>query len=277
MSESSAALDEHDESESLSRHAAFVYRTPEMLSLHFDFSIIQSEMRCAAPEELVLGYTRTMMGFLLFKPNPARIAMIGLGGGSVAKYCYAKLPDTSIAVAEINPGVIALRDEFCVPRDDERFQVICQDGADFVHNSRSPFDVLIVDGYGPSGPAPQLCTQAFYDACFGALAAGGVMVVNLAGSHALHQASVARIRTSFGAAVVVESEDAWNRIAFASKGDALSRPDEQLSVAPDQLEVHHAVDLYRTLRCIRDELAAATKPAMEAGVGVSGSDLQVMS
>ncbi len=63
------------------------------LSLHFDFPTIQSRMLKADPEHLLLDYTRTMMGFLLFVPKPARIAMIGLGGGSLAKYCRRRLPD----------------------------------------------------------------------------------------------------------------------------------------------------------------------------------------
>jgi hypothetical protein len=36
------------------------------------------------PEFLALGYTKTMMGFLFFQPNPKSIAMIGLGGGGGA-------------------------------------------------------------------------------------------------------------------------------------------------------------------------------------------------
>ena len=49
------------------------------ISLHFNYSAIQSHMRKAEPDKLTLGYTRTMMGFLLFQPKPERIAMIGLG------------------------------------------------------------------------------------------------------------------------------------------------------------------------------------------------------
>ena len=52
-----------------------------------------------------------MMGFLLFIPSPARILMVGLGGGSLAKFCFRHLPDAAIDVVEINPHVIALRDD----------------------------------------------------------------------------------------------------------------------------------------------------------------------
>jgi spermidine synthase len=200
-------------------HKPFVYRRHDSVSLHFDFNAVQSEMRCDAPDELVLGYTRTMMGFLLFKPKPEKIVMIGLGGGSIPKYCYAKLPEASIVVVEINPDVIALRDEFYVPRNDDRFQVICQDGADFVRNALSPCDVLVIDGFDRTGQSPQLCSQRFYDDCYSRLAPGGLMVVNLAVETRCLKGSVVRIRRSFkNAVIVVESEDSANKIAFASKG-----------------------------------------------------------
>ena len=53
------------------------------------------------------------------------------GGGSLAKFCYRHLPDTCITVVEINPHVIALRDEFKVPPDDRRFRVVEADGVHF--------------------------------------------------------------------------------------------------------------------------------------------------
>ena len=61
-------------------------------SLHFTLGELQSRMLTASPWQLEVDYTRTMMGFLLFHPAPARIGMIGLGGGSIAKFCHRYLP-----------------------------------------------------------------------------------------------------------------------------------------------------------------------------------------
>src|SRR5262249_39264489 len=157
--------------------------------------------------ELVMPYTRTMMGFLLFKPQPERIVMIGLGGGSLAKYCHATIPTASVVVAEVNPDVVALRDLFHIPRDDERFRVVCEDGAAFVRGGFNSTDVLLVDGFDSNGQAAQLCTQHFYDDCYRSLTADGLLVVNLVIEDPFLERSVARIRRSFGSAVVVESKD----------------------------------------------------------------------
>src|SRR5262245_24128131 len=97
------------------RPPMFIAETSTTKSLHFSAHQIQSRMDLRKPFALSLEYTRTMMGFLLFEPAPESILMIGLGGGSLAKFCYRYLPACRIKVVEINPNVIALRREFLVP------------------------------------------------------------------------------------------------------------------------------------------------------------------
>lgn len=189
-----------------------------MLSLQFDALCLQSEMNIEDPDQLVFGYTRAMMSFLLFEPSPKRIAMIGLGGGSLAKYCYRYLPQAEIAVVEINPDVIALRNEFAIPADDARFKVVLGDGAAFVKESSDQFDVLMVDGFDAAGLPDELSSQQFYDDCFASLADNGIMVANLWSTNGLYSALVSRIETSFaGHIVVVRSDDSPNEIVLAVK------------------------------------------------------------
>ena len=69
-------------------------------ALHFSLSEIQSRMRMDDPDGLDLAYTQRMMGFLLWQPRPASIALIGLGGGSLVKFCHRHLPDSTLQVAE---------------------------------------------------------------------------------------------------------------------------------------------------------------------------------
>lgn len=194
-----------------------VVSAPGFLLLHLDDGNFQSLMRKNRPHRLELGYTRTLMGFLLFNPEPRHIAMIGLGGGSMPKYCYRYLRASKISVIEINPEVIALRDLFHIPADDARFSVTCEDGADFVMRQRAALDVLVVDGFDAGGQVPQLCSQQFYDDCHASLCGGGVLSVNILGADAGFDTYLARIRHSFGNAYAVRSEDCENRIVFAVK------------------------------------------------------------
>ena len=224
----------------------FVTHASGLQSLHFTLSELQSCMAVARPWQLAVDYTRTMMAFLLLQPQPARIAMVGLGGGSLAKFCFRHLPMAQITVLEINPHVIALRRVFGVPDDDARFRVIEGDGAawladragditgdragdvaDEITGDRAAepgqggaFDVLLIDGFDHEGQCPALCTQAFYDDCARLLAPGGALVVNLHADDADFALWAARIRRSFaGNAVELPSVEKSNCILLACRAD----------------------------------------------------------
>lgn len=187
-------------------------------AMRFNSSSVQSEMSIDMPDMLVMGCTRAMMNFLLFEPSPKRIAMIGLGGGSIAKYCYRYLPQAEITVIEINPAVIALRNEFAIPSDDARFRVLMGDGAEWVTDTTGELDVLIVDGFDAGGLPVQLTSQRFYDDCFASLGDNGIMVANLWSGYPHYDEYVARIRNSFaGSIVIVEADDSVNSIVVAVK------------------------------------------------------------
>ncbi|HSI58211.1 MAG TPA: transferase [Ideonella sp.] len=193
----------------------YVYEDASTRSLNFSMLELQSRMRLKEPDALDLAYTRTMMGFLLFCGAPASLAMIGLGGGSLAKFCHRHLPQTRITAVEINPHVIALRDRFLIPPDDHRFQVVQADGADFVAQASEPIDVLLVDGFDYDGQPEALCSQGFYDAAAAALAPQGLLVVNLHAGHADHGLYLKRIARSFdGATLEVALRDEANSVVF---------------------------------------------------------------
>ena len=192
-----------------------------ILSLQFDEWSTQSEMSIDDTDELVIPYTRVIMSFLLLEPSPRHVAMIGLGGGSLAKYCYRYLPGTEITAVEINPAVIALRNEFAIPADDARFRVLLGDGAAWVADSASQPDVLIVDGFDADGLPAQLSSQQFYDDCYSALSDNGIMVVNMWKGYPHYDEYLARIDNSFaGNWVIVDAEDGFNQIVLAVKNTA---------------------------------------------------------
>lgn len=214
----------------------FISETLGSKSLYFSISAIQSSMNLMQPDALVLEYSRTMMGFLLFNPAPSRIAMIGLGGGSLAKFCYRHLPQTRMDVVEINPHVIALRDTFLIPKDDRRFKVILGDGAQFVKQPPQRYDVLLLDGFDMRGLPPSLSSRRFFEHCLDALPEGGLLVANLHYGHPHFEPCLARIRAVFkdGVQVVVEPDDD-NATVFARKGAALLPMAKGMSLRPRDL------------------------------------------
>ncbi|MDH5264023.1 MAG: fused MFS/spermidine synthase, partial [Betaproteobacteria bacterium] len=159
----------------------FVIEDDGARALYFSRAFIQSEMRLADPYALEFAYTRKMMGFLLFLPEPRAILQLGLGGGSLAKYCHRHLAAARITVVEIDPDVIAFRDQFLVPPDDARFRVVRGDAAQYVAQCEDDHDVVLIDAFDRDGVAPSLCTREFYRDVRGLLGRKGVMVANLVG------------------------------------------------------------------------------------------------
>lgn len=213
------------------------------LLLQFSDASIQSEMDLEQPDHLVIAYTRSMMSFILLNPEPSHIAMIGLGGGALAKYCYRYLPYSEMTVVEINPDVIALRDEFAIPADNYRFNIVQQDGALFVADPTQQFDILLVDGFDKGGLPNALSSQQFYDNCHARLSAGGLMLVNLWANNKYYPNCIERIRHSFDEQlIIVPTTDTSNNIAIAFKG---AKPDfdaEQLRQYAKILNKTHSID-----------------------------------
>ena len=192
-------------------------------SLYFTLEDVQSRMRLREPDVLDLRYTRTMMAFLLLLPQPRSILMVGLGGGSLAKFCRRHLGGVRIDVVEVNPRVIALREAFQVPRDDERFRVVEAEASAFMATAQRRYDVVLLDAFGPRGLPRQLSTQRFYDDCFDTLEPGGVLVVNLHSAAPDCALCLARLDRAFGGdALAVPDPEGVNTIVFARKGAPLA-------------------------------------------------------
>jgi len=189
-------------------------------SLSFGGGVVQSAMRVEEPFRLELGYTRAMMGFLLFNPEPQRVLVVGLGGGSLSKYCYWRLPEARITTLEIDPDVIALREQFLVPGDDERFHVEQVDASAYLAGDDVEADVILLDGYDADGLPRVLCDESFYSACRRVLAPEGLLVVNIWGNDQHRGAYLRRLRRVFGGRVWWgKSCDSGNLIVFALKSE----------------------------------------------------------
>lgn len=182
---------------------------------------VQSEMRLDDPEALVSAYTRKMMGFLLFRRRPRDVLMIGLGGGSLAKFCHRHLPTARMTVIEIDTGVIALRPHFQIPPDDSRLRVINGDGSAYVAamaQSNQRADVLLVDAFDRQGIAPAVTERKFLQDARRVLSRRGIFVMNLVDSLAVCKRYIETIRSVFGAPVIaVNVDNGANVVVFAGR------------------------------------------------------------
>jgi spermidine synthase len=185
-------------------------------SLHLGSETVQSSMSLADPTALVLSYTRAMMAFLLFLPKPQHVVMIGLGGGSIAKFVYRHLPWAKTTVIELEPRVLAAaRQYFHVPADDDRFCIELGEGSTWVAAHPQSCDLLMVDGYDGNEQVAELCSEGFYADARRALSGDGILVVNLWSSDTRFDAYLQRIERVFGAVICVPAEKRGNVAVLA--------------------------------------------------------------
>src|SRR6185503_20873 len=150
-------------------------------TLHVGGEAIQSSMRLEDPYALALDYTRCMMGFMLFHPEPREALMIGLGGGSLVKFFHRNLRKTKVHVVEV--------------------------------------DELVVAAFEDELHVPQLASAEFYDGAFLALREPGALVVNFMDDDPKFDATLQRLERAFGGAVIVmPALYDPNILAFALKG-----------------------------------------------------------
>ena len=221
--------------------------------LHLGSSTIQSGMRLSDPDDLALSYTRSMMAFLLFVPEPQRVLSVGLGGGSINKWMYRKFPAATQVVLELNPRVIAAaRRYFHLPPDDERLEVIQGYGAQWVAEHPDSADVVLVDGYDGQSQVEELTTPEFYVAAARALRRDGVLVVNLWGSDRKFDDNLQRIESAFeGQVTCVPAQQKGNIIVLAFKRrPAQSRWDE-LRDRARELEARYGLEFLRFVEVMK--------------------------
>lgn len=221
--------------------------------LHLGSDTVQSAMRVKDPNALELAYTRAMMAFLLFHPGPSRVLMIGLGGGSLAKFLYHRLPGANVTAVEINSQVVAAaHSHFSLPPGDARFHIVVDDGSRYICTCGGGYDVVLVDGYDSSAQAGALGSAEFYGDVMRALAPGGVMVVNLWGSDARFHEYLKRIEAACeGRVLCLPAEQRSNVAVLAFRKSPGNTRWDELRERARELEHCYGLEFQRFVAALR--------------------------
>ncbi|MES2552673.1 MAG: polyamine aminopropyltransferase [Pseudomonadota bacterium] len=238
-------------------------------SLYLGSETVQSSMRIKAPYDLELTYSRAMMLFLLFLNKsaakapfenksvakvPVEVLMIGLGGGSVAKYVHHYLPQIKTRVVEINEQIIRIaRSHFYLPEDDERLQVIVGDGVAYLEEHVQTADVLLLDVFDSKGVPTDMYNQAFFDSCAESLKLDGMMAVNLWGSDRNFDIYLQRIEQSFNQRVLVlRTGKPGNIVVFGFKRAPADLRWASLRQRAKELETQHEIEFLEFVEKLRE-------------------------
>lgn len=113
--------------------------------------------------------------------NAKEVLIVGGGDCGIAEEVLKHKSVKRLTQVEIDASVVEFSKEhfpeFTKPvLSDKRFDLVIDDGMNFVVKTDRRFDVIIVDSTDPQGPGKVLFSRKFYTACKGCMAKGGVMV-----------------------------------------------------------------------------------------------------
>ena len=222
--------------------------------LHFNTEWVQGAMRIADPAALVLEYTAQMMAWLLFlaPPREAPIGILGLGAGSLARFCL-KHTRSDLQIVEWNPSVTAACQTFFRLPPSPRMDIHHLDAqlwvSDPLNAGKCP--VLMVDLYDAQARGPVRDSVAFYRACRRVLGEAGVLVVNLFGRHESFSRNIDNLSAAFDDRVIMLPEiDEGNMIVLAFSGPPLAVTPAQLLERAEQVEAEYGLPARRWARAL---------------------------
>ena len=134
----------------------------------------QSSMDLLYPAHLVFHYERLMSLTFAMIERPVTALLLGVGGAAMWRFVRAYLPDCAPTLVDSDETIIALARRWFYLN-----QAVVHDTAQrFLAGTTAQFDAILVDLYGPAGPAES--DELFWTRCFDALAPGGCLTSNWA-------------------------------------------------------------------------------------------------
>ncbi len=179
----------------------------------------QTCMDLSDPDRLVFSYVRMMFAGLLLTPEPERILLIGLGGGTMPRVFATLFPDAHQDLVEIDPAVVRVAEQFFDFQPSANMHVHVRDARVFVKRALladEKWDLILLDAFEADYIPEHLMTREFFEELQGILAEDGVVVANTFATSRLYHHESATYRAVFPTVATLRLEGSYNRILLAA-------------------------------------------------------------
>lgn len=246
-------------------HDIYVYQYGSVVTLQFGRRyayLYQSQVDVSNPRLHMLEYTRLAFCGLLYKPEPKRLLVLGLGGGVIPREMRSYFPEMEIDVAEIDPEVPPTAERYFGFRTDEKLRVHVDDGRVFVRKelAKKPvpkYDIVILDAFNSDYIPFHLMTKEFLEEVKGILSDDGVVVANVFYDNQLCDAEMKTFLAVFGRCQAYFAATATNAMLVALGPKAPELTAEQAAQRAAELQGKHrfAFDLPTVAARLRPDIA----------------------
>jgi len=222
------------EERSLYRNITVVQNGPRRC-LIFNVRIGDRNQTCVDvndPEKLVFSYTRMSFAGLLLRPEPKRILVAGLGGGSIPMTLTDMFPEAQIDVVEIDRAVANVAREYFFFEENDNMVVTIMDARVFVKRAALDdvkYDYIVLDAFTGDYIPEHLLTREFLQEVQQVMASDGVLVANTFSTSKLYDHESVTYQSVFKEFFNFKLPSSGNRIIIArltplpERGDLISQ------------------------------------------------------
>lgn len=165
--------------------------------------VVESMVDLDRPQDLLIEYTQFMFLSYVHRPDPKKVLIVGLGGGSMVHFLRKHDPTVLVDVVEIDKSIIDVADKFFDVRSEGNVKVVQADGFKYLADTKERYDVIFMDAFlkpsrdtDPNGVPLALKTARFYKQMQDKLTTGGLVVYNL-NPHSGSRNDIAGIASAF--------------------------------------------------------------------------------
>jgi len=120
----------------------------------------------------------------LLNPNIKNILMLGMGTGRIANCFEELIPDLErFDIVDIDKKVLSVSQKYFGFKEDSKIKVHIQDATDFVKNTKTKYDVVILDIGNSNGVYFAFHTEEFLGQLSGLLNENGILISNVISSY----------------------------------------------------------------------------------------------
>ncbi len=240
-------------------HRIFVYRDGPLMTLQFGrmrTDVVQSQVDMNDLRHNMHEYTTLSFCGLLYKSDPKRMLVVGLGGGVIPREMHHYFPDTQIEVVEIDPEIPPIAGKYFGFKTDDKLKVTVDDGRMFIRKAlrQKPvpkYDYIVLDAFTSDYIPFHLMTKEFLEEVKGVLADDGVVVANIFYNSRLADAELKTYLAAFGRCQVYMG-------AFSGNAMLVS-PGKSAPVLTSQQAMDRARALKMPADCTVDMLTVASR------------------
>lgn len=165
--------------------------------------VVESMVDLDRPQDLLIEYTQFMFLSYVHRPEPKKVLIVGLGGGSMINFLRKYDPNVAVDVVEIDKSIIDVADKYFDVRTEGNVRVVQADGFKYLAETKERYDVIFMDAFlkpsrdtDPNGVPLALKTSRFYKQMQDKLTTGGLVMFNL-NPHSGSQRDIAGISAAF--------------------------------------------------------------------------------